>query len=205
MLTSPSMQAGWENYLDLVGPEQVLLAGARGWPEVEGRTIAELQAEWGTGMADTVTRLLDGTGGDAAIVLTELYDQETIERIAAEPFGCFSTDSVHSSLPHPRLFGTYPYAFRTLCIGGIISESEFVERSSRRPAQILGIELACAVQAGAAADLVVVDPRQFSHVANYRAPWQPVTGLQTLVLGGQVIDVTPNSQPLTRVESETSQ
>jgi N-acyl-D-aspartate/D-glutamate deacylase len=187
LIAAPSVHRGWENYLDLVGPERVLLVGAADAPEVAGRTIGELRDEWGTDLAGTLARILEVTRGSSAIVLLELYDEATIARIAAEPYGCFSTDGVHSSLPHPRLYGTYPYAFGRFVRGGQLSELEFVERTSRRPAQILGLRRSCAVAPGAEADLLVVDPERFDHRPDYLAPWAPVTGLRALVMGGRLV------------------
>jgi N-acyl-D-aspartate/D-glutamate deacylase len=188
LLAAPSAHAGWENYLELVGADRVLIVGAPGAPEITGRTVGELGAEWGRDTTGTLVRILEATHGNAAIVVLELYDEASIERIAAEPYGCFSTDGVHSSLPHPRLYGTYPYAFARFVRGGRMTETEFVERSARRPARILGLRRVGTIAPGAEADLVVVDPERFGHEPDYLAPWAPVTGLTHLVLGGGLVD-----------------
>jgi N-acyl-D-amino-acid deacylase len=175
--------------VELIGGEQILIAGADADTELVGRTIADIQRQLDTDITGTLIELLTRTHGSAAIVLTELYDESTIERIAAVPFGCFSTDGVHSSLPHPRLFGTYPYAFHRFVASGLMSETEFVERTSRRPSQIVFLGRRGRIEPGAEADLVVVDPETFDHRPDYLNPWNAVTGLDCLVLGGNVQDV----------------
>jgi N-acyl-D-aspartate/D-glutamate deacylase len=189
LISSPSAIAGWENYVELIGGDQILIAGADADTELVGRTISDIQHELDTDVAGTLVELLARTHGSAAIVLTELYDESAIERIAAVPFGCFSTDGVHSSLPHPRLYGTYPYAFHRFVASGLMTETEFVERTSRRPSQILFLGRRGGIEPGAEADLVVVDPQAFDHRADYLNPWNAVTGLDCLVLGGSVQDV----------------
>lgn len=185
LLAEPSVHAGWENYIELVGADHVLLAGAPDDPELVGRTVADVQRQLDRSLAETLVELLRRTSGNAAIVLLELYDEATIERIAAEPFGCFSTDGIHSALPHPRLFGTYPYAFGRFVRTGVLDEGEFVERTSRRPAQILGLARSASLAPGEPADLVVVDPDRFDHRPDYLAPRAPVEGLTHLVLAGE--------------------
>ena len=97
-----------------------------------------------------------------------------------------SASAAHSALPHPRLYGTYPYAFRRFVASGAMSEVEFVERTAARPSQMLHLERYGRIEEGAEADLVVVDPATFGHRADYLEPWNPVTGLEVLVLGGEL-------------------
>jgi N-acyl-D-amino-acid deacylase len=183
-ISSPSARAGWENYLELIGPDHVLVAGAAGDPELAGRTVAELRAESDRHFGDTLVRLLERTGGNATIVLLQLYQEEAVERIAAEPFGCFATDGVHSSMPHPRLYGTYPYAFRRFVGAGLMTEREFVLRSATRPAQIMNLEYTGLIAPGEEANLIVVDANRFDHRPVYTEPWTPVVGISHLILGG---------------------
>jgi N-acyl-D-aspartate/D-glutamate deacylase len=184
LLSRPSVIEGWENYVELIGPSKILVAGAN-VPGVAGCTLAEIQSEWGLDISGTLLRLLTETRGGAAIVLQELYRQEAIERISELDFGVISTDGIHGGdIPHPRLYGTYPYAFSTLVSGGVMSETEFVDRTSVRPAEIFDIGRNPGLVPGADSDLVLVNPATFGHETNYLQPAQPVTGLRALVYGG---------------------
>lgn len=185
ILAAPSVYPGWENYVELNGADRILLA-ADEFPEIDGRTLGDVVRERAQPLAEVLIDLLMETAGAASIILLGLYDEATIDSIAQESFGCLSTDGVHTRLPHPRLFGTYPYAFSRLVRRGIISEQEFVLRTSRRPAQILGLQRTGDLSPGEPADLVVVDPNAFDHPADYLAPQGPVLGMRWRLFDGVV-------------------
>jgi N-acyl-D-aspartate/D-glutamate deacylase len=185
LLAVPSAYAGWENYVELNGAERILLA-ADEFPDINGRTLADVVRERGGNIAQVLVDLIAQTDGAASIILLGLYDEAAIDAIAQEPFGCLSTDGVHTRLPHPRLYGTYPYAFARLVRRGVISEQEFVARSARRPAQIFGLHRAGDLIPGEPADFLIVDPDTFDHPPDYLAPHGPVLGLRGRIFDGIV-------------------
>lgn len=185
LMSRPSTISGWENYFELVGPGRILIAGSEVAPELAGKTVEQIASEDGSSPVAAIESIIHRTGGRATMVLIDLYDEARIEQIAKEPNGVISTDSVHVALPHPRLYGTYPYAFARLVRGKVISESEFVHRSSSLPAEIFDLDVDTGVAPGARAEFLVVDPLTFGHEPNYRDPEQPVAGVVLQVIDGR--------------------
>lgn len=185
VLSAPSTTPGWENYYELVGPDHILIAGSEVAPSLAGKTVSQVAAEEDVDPIAAIESIVRRTGGRATMVLTDLYNEERIEQIVREPNGVISTDSVHVALPHPRLYGTYPYAYARFVRGNVISESEFVYRTSSLPAEIFGLDSGGGVASGASADFLVVDPLVFGHEPDYLDPAKPVTGIVLQVIEGR--------------------
>jgi N-acyl-D-amino-acid deacylase len=187
LLEVPSVSAGWENYVELIGPENILIAGSIRPVDFIGKTLADMRDEWNVSLAGTLVRILEMTEGSSTIVLLNLYEPDTIALIAETEFGCFSTDSVHSACPHPRLYGTYPYAFHQLVGAGRLTESEFVRRSAQIPTEIMRFSRKAEINKGGEADFLIVDSGQLNHSADYLNPSNPVSGIRALILGGELV------------------
>ncbi|MEX0699704.1 MAG: hypothetical protein WD354_08210 [Acidimicrobiia bacterium] len=185
ILASPSNIPGWENYLELVGPDHILIAGSEVAPDLAGKTVGQVATELSIHPVAAIEAITRRTGGRATMVLTDLYDEDRIDQIVREPNGVISTDSVHVALPHPRLYGTYPYAFSRFVRGKVITESEFVHRTSSLPAEIFGLDSGGGIALGSTADFLVVDPLTFGHEPDYLDPARPVTGIVLQVIEGR--------------------
>ncbi len=185
-LARPSPAPGWENYIELIGASQILVA-ADNFPDFNGRRLSEIGADLHLDDAETLSHLIGATGGNASIILLDLYTEAAITAIAREPFGCISTDGVHTHLPHPRLYGTYPYAFSRFVRSGRMTINEFVDRTSRRPFAMFGLPFTASLDVGDRADFVVIDPNLFDHRADYLQPWQEVSGLVHIIGDGRLL------------------
>ncbi len=151
-------------------------------PEMVGRTLADIAAEWGTSQIEAARRLLP-----AGAVLFQM-DETDVQRILSHPRGMIGSDGLpHDARPHPRLWGTFPrvlghYA-RDL---GLFSLEVAVHKMTGRTAEVFGLVDRGVIRAGAYADLVLFDPNTVADTASYDDPVRPAQGILRTWVNGQV-------------------
>lgn len=178
---------GWDNYISLLEPSNILITNAPDAPELVGKTLRDLMEQADGLIEEVLFDVLDATGGRAGIVLMNLYSAEAVRYLSTVPFGCFSTDSVHVPLPHPRLAGTFPYAYSELVRTGTIDDLEFAQRSSWRTSQVLGIPPTSTLQPGSDANFLLIDTSAFGHKPDYQEPMkESVSGMRATVVNGRL-------------------
>ena len=90
--------------------------------------------------------------------------------------------------PHPRSFGTYPRIFgRYVRDEGILSLEEASWKASGFPAQKLRLPDRGVIEKGAKADLVLFEPATIRDRATYRDPLQYPSGIECVLVNGQVV------------------
>jgi N-acyl-D-amino-acid deacylase len=149
-------------------------------PELAGRFLAEIAAEWGLGLAEAAARLMPA----GAIYFS--MDEADVRRILAHPLSMVGSDGLpHDAFPHPRLWGTFPrvlghYA-REL---GLFSLETAVHKMTGHTARVFGLADRGVIRPGACADLVLFDPAAVRDAADFDHPTRPAEGiLQTWVNG----------------------
>jgi cytosine/adenosine deaminase-related metal-dependent hydrolase len=96
------------------------------------------------------------------------------------------------AVTHPRSAGTFARTFRLVREQQLFSLPEAVARCTLVPAQVLegsvpAMRRKARVQAGADADLVVLDPDRISDQATYRDPTRPSSGIVHVLVDGTFI------------------
>jgi N-acyl-D-amino-acid deacylase len=149
-------------------------------PEMTGRLLADIAAEWGLS-EDAAARALLPAG---AIYFQ--INEADMQRILAHPRSMVGSDGLpHDVFPHPRLWGTFPrvlghYA-RDL---GLLSLEAAVHKMTGRTAEVFGLADRGVIRPGAYADLVLFDPATVRDSASFDRPDVPAEGiLQTWVNG----------------------
>jgi N-acyl-D-amino-acid deacylase len=150
-------------------------------PDMAGRMLADIAAEWGVPLAEAAERLLP-----AGAIYYQM-DEEDVRRIMAHPRAMIGSDGLpHDAFPHPRLWGTFPrvlghYA-RDL---GLFSLETAVHKMTGRTAAVFGLTDRGAIRAGAYADLVLFDPAQVRDAATYENPTAVSPGIEETWVNGQ--------------------
>jgi dihydroorotase/N-acyl-D-amino-acid deacylase len=170
-------------------PAEVVLASAPAHPEWEGRSIAELAADWETSALDAAQRVLDAEGIQCTVILHSMSedDVQTVMRHPTTMIGSDGLPTLHGK-PHPRLYGTFArvlghYA-RDL---GLMPLEEAVHRMTGFPAAKFGLVDRGVIREGSAADLVVFDPRRIADVASYADPHHPPAGIEHVLVDGTAV------------------
>jgi N-acyl-D-amino-acid deacylase len=150
-------------------------------PDMQGRWLADIAAEWGVELREAAERLLPAGG------IFFQMDEADVRRILAHERSMIGSDGLpHDAFPHPRLWGTFPrvlghYA-RDL---GLFSLETAVYKMTGRTASVFGLEGRGAIRPGAYADLVLFDPATVRDAADFDAPTRPAEGILEVWVNGE--------------------
>ena len=149
-------------------------------PEMSGRMLDSIAAEWSVSDHEAAERLLPAGG------IFFQMDEADVRRIMAHHLAMIGSDGLpHDTFPHPRLWGTFPrvlghYA-RDL---GLFSMEAAVNKMTGHTASVFGMTDRGVIRAGAYADLVLFDPHSVRDTATFETPTLPADGiLETWVNG----------------------
>ena len=140
------------------GADKLLFADPR--PELNGRTLAAVAAEWELSIPAAVRRII--TAGNAAVMNLDLYDIENTRYLARQPWMMTCTDgrtpSPTQNVTHPRVFGAFTRKIRQFVLDERIITMPFAIRSmTGLAADFLHLDDRGHLRAGAIADIAVFD------------------------------------------------
>ena len=138
----------------------------------------QLQVEPGRAAIEVV---LQGDPSIASFVM----QQHSIEQLAMQPWVMTGSDG---SSGHPRLYGTYPKAWRDFVVDKpLMTAEQFIHRSSGLTADTLGLCRRGYLRTGYLADIVIFDPQSFRSNANYQNPTKLASGVSQVLVNGVVV------------------
>lgn len=150
-------------------------------PEMNGRWLNDIAAEWAMAPVAAAEKLLPAGG------IFFQMDEADVRRILAHPLAMIGSDGLpHDAFPHPRLWGTFPrvlghYA-RDL---GLFSLEAAVHKMTGRTASVFGLVDRGVIRPGAYADLVLFDPATVRDTATFDDPIRPADGIVETWVNGQ--------------------
>lgn len=164
------------------GQTPIRLTWSEAHPELAGRWLADIAAEWGLSEPEAVARLQPG--GACYFQMSD----EDVTRILSHPLAMIGSDGLpHDRFPHPRLWGAFP---RVLAHygreRGLLTLEQAVHKMTGLTAQRFGLRDRGVLRTGAAADLVLFDPTRFADRADYAAPTLPAEGLDSVWVNGRL-------------------
>jgi len=176
--------------------EAVLVAGCPARPEVEGQTLAQLAVRRGRPAAEVLLDLvLEGRGQVSMIHF--LMSEANVARVLQDPHVAIGSDNLglcagpeatHPGTPHPRQHGCFPRVLGTAVREqGLLGWEEAIRKMTGLSAAILGLADRGTLRAGAAADVVVVDPRAVADLASYQAPHRYPAGIPWVWVNGVAV------------------
>ena len=142
-----------------------------------GRTLADLSHGDAVAAAIGVIRRRDPA------VASFNQSERDIRAFMAEPWVMTGSDA---STGHPRVWGSFARKWAMYVRAGVLTPRQFVERSATLAADTFGLEGRGRLGAGAFADVVVFDPRQYAARATYARPTMPAAGVRTVLVNGLV-------------------
>ena len=152
-------------------------------PEMNGRDLHEIAAEWGLDLDAAADRLQP-----AGAVYYQM-DEADLIHILKEGGAMIGSDGLpHDAHPHPRLWGTFPRVLGYFCRQlGIFSLETAVHRMTGLPAAVFGFADRGVIREGAVADLVIFDPETVIDRATFEDPKQAAAGIEQVLVAGQAV------------------
>lgn len=166
---------------DLVdGVIEVLITWSEPHPEMGGRMLADIAAEWGVDQRAAALRLKPG--GACYFQMRE----DDVERVIAHPRTMIGSDGLpHDRHPHPRLWGAFPRVLARYWRGrGLFSLEQAIHKMTGLTARNFRIEGRGLLRAGHFADVVVFDPARIGDTATYAQPEGISEGVEHVFVNG---------------------
>jgi N-acyl-D-amino-acid deacylase len=165
------------------GRYKVIVTWSKPFPEMAGKTVAEIATIWGVEGVEAGRRLLP------AGAIYFMLDEADVQRIMTWPHAMFGSDGLpHDERAHPRLWGTFPrilgHYVREL---GLFSLENAVHRMTGMTAAYFGLQDRGIIRPGAFADLTIFDPATIIDRANYDSVDNVSDGILTVVVNGTVV------------------
>jgi N-acyl-D-amino-acid deacylase len=160
---------------------KVLVTWSRSAPDMAGRQLSAIAAEWGVGEAEAVGRL------QPAGAIYWMMDEADVQRVLRFEHTMIGSDGLpHDAHPHPRLWGTFPRVLGHYSRGlGLFRLEEAVRRMTGLPARRFGLAGRGRVAVGAYADIAVFDPATVIDRATFEAPTRPAAGIEHVFVNGR--------------------
>ncbi|WP_198919723.1 N-acyl-D-amino-acid deacylase family protein [Pseudomonas chlororaphis] len=149
-------------------------------PELGGRDLMDIAAEWGTTLLDAARRL------QPAGAVYYGMDEADVRRILSHPLSMIGSDGLpEDPFPHPRLWGAFPRVLghfsRDL---GLFPLHTAVHKMTGLSAARFGLKLRGEIREGYWADLVLFDPARVRDVADFKSPQQAAEGIESVWVNG---------------------
>ncbi len=169
--------------------EVIRIASCPAFREYEGRMVADIAAEAGEDVTETVHRILTAPRGDRTICIQFIIDEADVETNLAHADMMVGSDGIPDlrGKPHPRLFGTFPRVLgHYVRERGVLALPEAVRRMTSLSAETFGMTERGQIREGYWADLVLFDPATIIDGATYDAPQTEPEGIQLVIVNGAV-------------------
>ncbi|BBK44826.1 D-aminoacylase [Allostella vacuolata] len=162
---------------------RVMVTWSTRHPEVSGRDLADIAAEWGVSQLEAVDRL------NPAGAIYFMMDEADVRRILSYPHTIVASDGLpHDSHPHPRLWGTFPRVLGHYSRDvGLFPLEEAVRRMTGLPAERFRLTGRGQIAIGAHADITVFDPATVIDSASFEHPATPARGIEHVFVNGRAV------------------
>ncbi|QCP48174.1 D-aminoacylase [Trinickia violacea] len=149
-------------------------------PEMAGKLVKEIAAEWGVSQQEAAARL------KPAGAVYHNMSEEDVRRILSHPATMVGSDGLpNDPLPHPRLWGAFPRVLGHYARDAqLIPLEEAVRKMTGLSARRFGLAQRGEIHIGYHADLVLFDPARVRDAATFDNPQQPADGIEAVWVNG---------------------
>jgi N-acyl-D-amino-acid deacylase len=158
----------------------VMVSWSAPYPEMTGRMLASIAAEWGTTQREACLRLKPG--GACYFQMRE----DDVRRVMSHPFSMIGSDGLpHDKHPHPRLWGAFPRVLaRYWREQALLSLEQAVHKMTGLSARNFRLHERGQIRPGWFADVTVFDPARIRDVATYEQPQVQSEGVEMVFVNG---------------------
>ena len=156
--------------------------------EWEGRSLTDLATARGQRMIDAICEMLIQEDLEVAFV-ARTGNNENIRTIVKHDAQMVGSDGIMTGdYPNPRTYGTFPFILdRLVREEGILSLEEAVRKMTFMPAQRLGLTDRGVLRDGMKADIVMFNPDTVTTPATFEDPKQFPSGIDYVIVNGQLV------------------
>ncbi len=161
------------------------------YPEMAGRDLADIAAEWKCSQKETARRLKP-----AGAIYFQM-DEADMRRILSYPPTMIGSDGLpHDTHPHPRLWGTFPRVLGHFSREeGLFTLEQAVHKMTGLSSRNFGLKDRGQIAAGAHADIVVFDADSIIDRATFAEPKQPAAGIEYVFVNGEIAWTSEGAGP----------
>ena len=166
---------------DLVdGIIDVLVSWSAPYPEMTGRMLASIAAEWGVTQQEACRRLQPG-----GACYFQMHEDD-VRRVIGHPRSMIGSDGLpHDRHPHPRLWGAFPRVLaRYWREQQLFTLEQAVHKMTGLSARNFRLRERGELRAGWFADVVVFDAARIRDVATYEQPLAQCEGVALVYVNG---------------------
>jgi N-acyl-D-aspartate/D-glutamate deacylase len=164
----------------VTGDIDITITWSERHPEMAGKLVKEIAAEWGVTQQEAGKRL------QPAGAVYHNMSEEDVRRILSHPATMVGSDGLpNDPLPHPRLWGAFPRVLGHYARdAGLLPLEEAVRKMTSLSARRFGLTQRGEVHIGYHADLVLFDPARVRDAATFEKPQQPADGIDAVWVNG---------------------
>ncbi len=160
---------------------------------MEGKTISDIAAVFGTDEMDAVFRVLSEERLRVGAIFLSMAE-ENLGKFLSLPFCMIGSDSsarcfdgpTRRGKPHPRTFGTFPRFFgRYVRDEALMPFVEAIHRTTALAADTFGLKGRGRIAPGMYADIVVFDPGKIADTATFDDPFRRPEGIRYVLVNGK--------------------
>ena len=184
-LISSFALGGWDRITVYTSPMQ---------PDLAGRTIADLSAEWGVSDWDAVFKVLSINAEDihGTLVICHSYEEADVIATALENLCLIGSDATalckDGPLSGETFLGAYSWAgwifSRLTGNSGNLSIAQAIRKLTGSAADRFGLTDRGYITPGKRADIVVFNPGEFVETADLNEPNRPCEGVRDVLVNG---------------------
>ncbi len=181
----------WENFSANNGWENILVSSVESTrnKKYEGKNIAEIASM--RNLDDPVEAAFDLLVEEELAVGMIIFhmDEKDVLRIMKHPSVSFITDGLlGGGKPHPRVYGAYPRILGRYVRGqDVLSLEEALRKMTSLPAEKLRLKRKGVIAENYDADITIFDPDTIVDHATYENPRQFPSGIEWVIVSGQVV------------------
>ena len=177
----------WETGLEEIGgPANVLVTGYRPDPALNGKTVAQIAAEWKKDAVTVIIEMIRAAGPNIGIIGTSMAEED-LALFAAHPQVLICSDGGLVGR-HPRGYGAFPRVLgRFVREKGLLSLEQAIARMTSRTAARLGMPERGLVAPGKYADIVVFDAQSIIDRGTPQDPSLAPSGMRHVIVNGEMV------------------
>ncbi len=161
---------------------RTMITGSTPHPEMTGRDLSDIAAEWGVSEQDAARRLVP-----AGAVYFQMQEDD-VRRVLSFPSTMIGSDGLpRDNHPHPRLWGTFPRVLGHYSREvGLFPLETAIHKMTGLSAETFRLKDRGVVREGAYADLVLFDAGEIADTATFDNPAQKAHGISYVLVNGGI-------------------